>query len=434
MRRACLFAATLGLIVSVADSADAQLKATLIVNGLAKPLGFVPHPTDPAVQIILEQAGVARVLRNSRLEAQPLLDLRGQTSGTGEQGLLGLAFAPDFATSGRVYVNFTNNAGHTVVARFVRSSADPLRLDPASRFDLQWPDGQRFITQPFSNHNGGNLVFGPDGYLYIGLGDGGSANDPAHRAQQPGTLLGKMLRIDVNVPASNTRGYVIPPDNPFVGRAGVLQEIWAFGLRNPWRYSFDDVRMGGTGALVIGDVGQDSWEEVDYEPRGAGGRNYGWRNREGAHTNITNPPPFSPLLTEPILEYSPGSGRSVIGGIVYRGRALGAPYAGRYFFGDYVSGRIWSVGLTVDPATGEGRATGTTDHSIELGDASNMPSSFGVDASGEVYVVSYGGAVYRIDSGGPAGPGGPSGGAPRPPGSTDTRKRTGPAIGQAQGR
>ena len=183
---------------------------------------------------------------------QDFLDLTADVLSGGEQGLLGLAFAPDYATSRRVYVNFTNPSGHTVVARFLRDAGDPLRADPATRFDLVWPGGLSYIEQPFANHNGGNLVFGPDGFLYIGLGDGGAGGDPGHRAQNPLTLLGKMLRIDVSVDAGHPTGYSIPPGNPFVGRAGVLPEIWAFGLRNPWRYSFDDPAHGGTGALIIG--------------------------------------------------------------------------------------------------------------------------------------------------------------------------------------
>ena len=210
----------------------------------------------------------------------------------GERGLLGLAFAPDYASSGRFYVNFTNSSGDTVVARFIRSST-PTLADPSSRFDLQLEGTRRFVSQPFSNHNGGHLAFGPDGNLYIGLGDGGSGNDPDHRAQNPNELLGKMLRIDVNVPANDSSGYRIPPDNPFLGASIARDEIWAFGLRNPWRYSFDDVARGGTGALVIADVGQNSREEINYEPRGAGGRNYGWRNFEGTRENVTSRPLFS---------------------------------------------------------------------------------------------------------------------------------------------
>jgi glucose/arabinose dehydrogenase len=431
-RFAAAVAATLVLLVSVGRGrADAQLRATPVAEGLDRPLGFVQHPTEATVQLILEQSGRVRVLRNGTLQATDFLDLRSQTAAGGERGLLGLAFAPDYAASGRVFVCFTNLSGHSVVARFLRSATDPLRLDPASRFDLEWPDGQRVITQPFSNHNGGHLAFGPDGLLYLGMGDGGSANDPDHHAQDPLSLLGKMLRLDVSVPASNSRGYAIPPTNPFVGRAGVLPEIWAFGLRNPWRWSFDDVRLGGTGAMVIGDVGQGAWEEVDYEPRAAGGRNYGWRNREGAHDNVTSLPPFAGSLIDPIFEYPRTTGRSVTGGHVYRGQALGASFVGRYFFGDFVTSRIWSIRLTVNPATREAAASDPVEHTAELGSGAVAPSSFGVDTSGEIYVVSYEGRVYRIDP--------PPGQTPAPSPSptspaTGGRHQTGPGKGTARGR
>ena len=317
----------------------------------------------------------------------------------GERGLLGLAFPPQIG-SDRFFVNFTNRSGDTVVARFRRSSSAVV-ADPASRFDLRWggAGGPTSIAQPFSNHNGGHLAFGPDGYLYIGLGDGGSGNDPDHRAQNPLELLGKMLRIDVNVPDNHPTGYQIPADNPFVGRAGpvaALPEIWSFGLRNPWRYSFDDPARGGTGALVMGDVGQGSFEEIDYEPRGRGGRNYGWRNREGAHDNVTSrPPAFQPLI-DPIFEYGRSSGQSVTGGFVYRGRALGASNQGRYFFADFVSGRVWSIALTVNSTTGEATASNLVEHTGELGNVGNV-SSFGIDADGELYIVNYSsGTILKI--------------------------------------
>ena len=241
----------------------------------------------------------------------------------GERGLLGLAFAPDYASSGRFYVNFTDTSGNTVVARFTRSS-NPTVANPSSRFDLRLEPTRRFIVQPFSNHNGGHLAFGPDGYLYIGLGDGGSGNDPDHRAQNPAELLGKMLRIDVNVPNEDASGYRIPPDNPFLGGNSARDEIWAFGLRNPWRYTFDDVTRGGTGAMVIGDVGQNRFEEINYEPRGRSGRNYGWRNREGAHDNVTSRPLAYGPPTDPIFDYGRSDGVSVTGGFIYRGTRLGA--------------------------------------------------------------------------------------------------------------
>jgi glucose/arabinose dehydrogenase len=205
-----------------------------------------------------------------------------------------------------------------------------------------------------------------------------------------------MLRIDVNVPDNDPIGYRIPPDNPFVGQPA-LDEIWAFGLRNPWRYSFDEVTRGGTGALIIGDVGQNRFEEIDYEPRGAGGRNYGWRNREGAHDNVTSPAPAYQPLTEPIFEYGRSDGVSVTGGFVYRGNRLGSAYRGRYFFADY-SGRVWSLALSVDEA-GEARASDRREHTAELGGSSivGFVSSFGVDADGEIYIVNHtGGRIIRI--------------------------------------
>jgi len=233
--------------------------------------------------------------------------------------------------------------------------------------------------------------------LYIGLGDGGAANDPEHRAQNPSELLGKMLRIDVSVPDTHPSGYQIPPGNPFAGGTA-RPEIWSFGLRNPWRYSFDDPSRGGTGALVIGDVGQDDWEEIDYEPANRGGRNYGWRNREGAHDNVTSrPAAFLPLI-DPIHEYGRSVGQSVTGGYVYRGRDLGGAFDGRYFFADFAQGRVWSIALDID-GQGEARAAGIVEHTAELGGSSQLGniSSFGVDADGELYIVSLSsGVVFSV--------------------------------------
>ena len=406
-------APALCLVMSGGAGAQSQLRLRVHAAGFETPTAFVQDPADASVQFVLEQAGRIRVVRGGSVLPADFLDLRTAVSSGGERGLLGMAFPPDTATSRRFYINFTNPAGHTVVARF-RRSADPLIADAASRFDLRWGPSQRpFIDQPFSNHNGGHLAFGPDGYLYIGLGDGGSADDPAHRAQHPATYLGKMLRIDVNVPDGDVAGYRVPPDNPFLrgGPAGTLPEIWSFGLRNPWRYSFDDPARGGTGALVIADVGQGRWEEVDYEPPNRGGRNYGWRNREGAHDNVTSLPPAFLPLTEPVHEYSHALGQSITGGYVYRGGALAASHRGRYFFADYVTSRVWSLGLAVDPIAGEARVSNVLEHTAELGGASQLGtiSSFGVDADGELYVVSYSrGAILKI-AGGAATPPAPSG-------------------------
>ena len=390
------------LALGLTANAAAQLRTQVHAAGFVFPLAFVQDPVDRTVQHVVEQGGRIRPIRGASALGTDFLDLTRALRSGGEQGLLGLAFAPDYATSGRFYVNFTNTAGHTVVARF-RRSADPFVADPASRFDLRWggPNALALIEQPFANHNGGNLVFGPDGLLYIGLGDGGSGNDPDHRAQNPSELLGKMLRIDVNVPDNDPIGYRVPGNNPFVTGVPVAArpEIWSFGLRNPWRYSFDEPARGGSGALVIGDVGQGAWEEIDYEPPGRGGRNYGWRNREGAHDNVTSRPPAYLPLVDPIHEYSHAMGGvSITGGFVYRGRGLGAANRGRYFFAD-LSGRVWSLALTIEPATGEARASDVREHTAELGGFTQLGtiSSFGIDSDGELYIVAYSrGTILKI--------------------------------------
>ena len=394
-------AAVLACALVLVVVAQSRPRARVFVDGFNAPLAFVQDPLDRAVQFVVEQGGRIRVVRNRTVLGADLLDLTSAVSSGGERGLLGLACAAD----GRLFVNFTDRSGNTVVARFRRSS-DPLVANPSSRFDLRWGGGSTTIAQPFSNHNGGHLAFGPDGYLYIGLGDGGSGSDPDHRAQNPSELLGKMLRIDVNVPDSHVIGYQVPPDNPFVGGSPIAArpEIWAFGLRNPWRYSFDDPALGGTGALLIGDVGQGAWEEIDYQPPGRGGRNYGWRNREGAHAHVTSRPPAYAPLIDPIFEYDRATGQSITGGFVYRGRSLGAEYQGRYFFADFVAGRVWSTALTFD-AQGEARATGVTEHTADLGGSNALGnvSSFGVDADGELYIVSLSrGTVFAVV--GPLGP------------------------------
>ena len=390
-----------GLIGSVlVVNLDAQLRVRLHSSGFTTPVAFVQDPTNRGIQFVVQQDGHIRVVRLGVVLPADFLDLSAATLAGGERGLLGLAFAPD-TSGGRFFVNFTDRAGDTVVARFRRSPSSPVAADPASRFDLRWggAGGPASIAQPFPNHTGGDLAFGSDGYLYVGLGDGGSGNHPNHRAQSPLELLGKMLRIDVNVADTHASGYQIPADNPFAAGHGPVSarpEVWAFGLRNPWRNSFDDPIRGGTGALVIGDVGQGSFEEIDYEPRGRGGRNYGWRNREGAHDNVTTAPPAFLPLTAPVFDYGHSVGQSITGGFVYRGRALGASYQGRYFFADFVAGRVWSIALIVDPSTGNAAASNLIEHTRELGDVGNV-SSLGIDADGEVYVVSYSlGSILRI--------------------------------------
>ena len=348
---------------------------------------MVQDPSDPAVQFVVQQGGLIRVIRNGVLQGTNFLNLTSSIATGGERGLLGLAFPGDYARTGRFYVNFTRSGdGATVVARFLRSAGNPLVADPNSRFDLLWPaqpdmatangcdafssSPQRAICQPFSNHNGGKIAFGPDGYLYIGMGDGGNGGDPQNQAQRPATLLGKMLRIDVGVPDADTRGYRIPADNPFVGvsaqAAATLDEIWSFGLRNPWRFTFDPTWLGGTGAMLIGDVGQGLWEEIDYEPARLGGRNYGWRLREGNHDyNAGTTPAFLPLI-DAIHEYSDGFGSnnstSITGGYVYRGTALGAAYRGRYFYADTSPAGLPRSHWAIDPTTREATASDFQDH------------------------------------------------------------------------
>jgi glucose/arabinose dehydrogenase len=385
--------------------AAAQLRAEIVGTGFTNPLAIVVDPVVPGVGFVVEQAGVVRVVRDGQVQATPFVDLRSVVGSGGERGLLGMAFPPGAASSGRVFFNFTDLNGNTVVARFKRSAGNPLVIDTSTRFDLRWPNGNRFITQPFANHNGGNLVFGPDGYLYIGLGDGGSARDPQNNAQNPLALLGKMLRIDVNVADTDPTGYRIPPDNPFVDSDPILAlpEIWAFGLRNPWRYSFDDVGAGATGALIIADVGQNAREEVNYEPAGTGGRNYGWRIRE-ARIPTPDVPPTSPAygpLTDPIYDYTHDDGMSVTGGFVYRGMRLPPAYRGRYFFADFERARVWSMGLSINPSTQEATAIDVIEHTAELGGSAALGgiASFGRDPQGELYLATFSGQIIRIGPG-----------------------------------
>lgn len=400
-----MFISTRALGVAVASAALAvsaapQLKVETYVTGLSLPVHMVQDPTMPNVQYVLQQRGRIRIIQNGNLLGTDFLDLTGIVSTSGsERGLLGMAFDPNYATNRRFYVNFTNTSGHTVIARFKRSESDPLRADPNSRFDFLFGNN-RFIIQDFSNHNGGTLMFGPDGYLYIGMGDGGSGGDPNNRAQNPNSWLGKMLRIDVNVPDTDNVGFRVPSDNPFLDGDPIqaLGEIWAFGLRNPWKFSFDNPQMAGTGALVIADVGQNSWEEINYEPANRGGRNYGWSIREGLHPfNTQRQPAYTPL-TDPIWEYGRGIGASITGGYVYRGTMLGCEFFGRYFYGDFVSRRLFSIGLAIDPNTGEATVTNEIEHTNDVGGTGFVGnlSSFGVDANGELYLVDYNGTIRRL--------------------------------------
>jgi glucose/arabinose dehydrogenase len=321
---------------------------------------------------VVEKPGRILIIQNGQLLAAPFLDIRGEVgSQNTEQGLLGLAFHPNYAASGMFFVNYTDVNGNTVLAAFHVSAGDPNRADPATQVDLL------HVHQPYANHNGGGLAFGPDGYLYIGLGDGGSAGDPLRNGQNLNTELGKLLRINVDA----GEPYSIPPDNPFASSGG-LPEIWAFGLRNPWRFSFDRL----TGDLFIGDVGQDSWEEVDFVPAGTpGGLNFGWSFYEADHAYHPNPP-ASASFTFPVTEYSHDFGCSISGGYVYRGAEL-PEWQGVYLFGDYCSGTVWGL-IQSGPNVWQTQVLFNTGARI---------NTFGEDEAGELYLVDYNtGTLYRL--------------------------------------
>lgn len=341
-----------------------------VVSGLFSPVGIANAGDGSGRLFVLEQSGLIRILKDGILLPGAFLDIRSQVGCCGERGLLGLAFHPRYAENGYFYTNYTDPDGNTVIARFQVTPDDPERAEPGSEQRLL------FIQQPYGNHNGGSVVFGPDGYLYLGLGDGGSGGDPLGSGQSTNTLLGKVLRIDVD----GGDPYVIPPDNPFATGGG-LAEIWAYGLRNPWRIAFDSL----TGDLYIGDVGQNAWEEIDYLPAGSPpGANFGWNYREGAHP-YQGIPPGDVALIDPVAEYGRDQGCSVTGGAVYRGVELPA-WQGVYLYGDYCTGRVW--GLRSDPQGGWLNAP--------LFDTGSTITSFGVDEAGEVYLVDYAGTVYRL--------------------------------------
>ena len=351
------------------------------VRGFSSPVG-VAHAGDGSNRIfVVEQGGRIRVVKSGVLQPASFLDISTRISAGGERGLLGLAFPPDYARKGYFYVDYTNPAGDTVISRFRRSASNADAADPASEQILLT------IAQPFANHNGGQLAFGPsDRMLYVGMGDGGSGGDPGNRAQNPAELLGKILRLDTETGRPFT--YTSPASNPFVTTAGFRPEIWALGVRNPWRFSFDR----STFDLFIADVGQGSWEEIDFQHASSrGGENYGWRIMEGTH--CFNPNPCSTAgLTPPVVEYNHAAGDcSVTGGYVYRA-ATYPRMQGLYFYGDFCSGRIWSLKLSA----GAWQSALLLDTAIQI-------SAFGEDEAGNLYVASYGsGEIFPVVDNGPA--------------------------------
>jgi uncharacterized protein (TIGR03437 family) len=363
-----------GLLALVALTAAAQdIRTVQVASGITAPTDIQNAGDGSGRLFLVQQNGLVRILSNGSLLTTPFLDIRSKTKASGEQGLLGLAFAPNFATTRRFYVDYTDLNGDTIIATY-RMTSDPNVADSSSETVVMR------VPQPFSNHNGGQVRFGPDGYLYIGKGDGGSEGDPLKNGQNLGTLLAKLLRVDVE---SNPGQARIPSDNPFLNTPGARGEIWANGLRNPWRFSFDRAN----GDLWIADVGQDAYEEVDYQPASShGGENYGWSVMEGMH--CYQPPNCSQTgLTLPVLEYTHDGGNCAIqGGFVYRGR--GSPgMRGTYFYGDNCSGRIWGA-----------QHQGTAFVTRQVLMSGFSITTFGEDEAGEIYVAdAKSGIIYRID-------------------------------------
>ncbi|NNF13621.1 MAG: glucose dehydrogenase [Gemmatimonadetes bacterium] len=357
---------------ATSPTSEGTLALEVVTDEVASPVGLASPPGDASRIFVLEQPGRVRVIRDGTLLTDAFLDITSETSADGERGLLGLAFHPDYDVNGYVFVYYTDNAGDTRVERF--TAAGPDMADPGS--------GQIVLAvdQPYSNHNGGHMAFGPDGYLYVALGDGGDGGDPQGNGQDLATLLGSILRLDVD----GGSPYAVPSDNPFVGTAGASPEIWVYGLRNPWRFSFDRAN----GDLYIGDVGQSRLEEISVQDAGSGGgENFGWNVMEGtdcfgaASCNTSG-------LTLPVYEYDHDEGCSVTGGYVYRGAAL-TELAGRYFFGDFCSGFVRSFRYQA------GAAVDVQDHGVDLGTIGGL-SSFGEDSAGELYLLDIEGVVYRL--------------------------------------
>ncbi|WP_219117390.1 sorbosone dehydrogenase family protein [Janthinobacterium sp. UMAB-56] len=368
--------ATASASVTYAATAPLALALQEVASGLSAPIFLTAPPGDSRL-FILERPGRIRVVQNGDLLSMPFLDISGLTSTSGERGLLSMAFHPRYASNGYFFLYYTNLAGDIVIERRQVSAGNANVADPLSALTI--------LTIPhpkFSNHVGGLLSFGPDGYLYAGTGDGGSAGDPPGNAQNTNVLMGKLLRLDVNA-STVAQPYAIPPGNPFAGMPGARGEIWAYGLRNPWRYAFDMQ----TQLLYIADVGQANWEEVDVRPVSQAGNNYGWNIMEGAHCYNGSSCKQEGLVL-PAIEYShdAAGGCSVTGGYVYRGSAL-PELAGQYLYSDYCSGWLKSFSYS------NGTASAVTDWGIT--NVGNI-LSFGQDAQNALYMLSGTGKVYRI--------------------------------------
>ncbi len=349
---------------------------SLVTDGLSQPVD-ITHAGDARL-FIVEKGGKIRLFENNTLRAEAVLDLSDIVSTNSERGLLSLAFDPNFTENNYFFVYYTDSQGSSTISRFTLNNQTSVADASSEKILLKF-------SQPFANHNGGQIAFGPDGYLYIASGDGGSGNDPLNAGQNLKTLLGKILRIDVV--GTEAQAYSIPKDNPFVDNDSALPEIWAYGLRNPWRFSFDSL----TGDMYIADVGQNAFEEVNFQAADStGGENYGWRLMEARScfnpSESCNP---DNNLVEPILHYAHGSenGRSITGGFVYRGESINSLQR-KYIYGDFVSGRIWQA--EADP---EG-VRGWRNSLIE--DTNYSISTFGVDHEGELYVASFSGGIYKF--------------------------------------
>ena len=376
--------------------AEERLSSILIADGFEKPVFVTSYPNDAKLLYVVEQAGVIKVIKNGDKIKQPFFDINNNVVNPSrpgdERGLLGFAFHPKHITNGKFYINYMNNDGYTIVSEFLVNSK--LNADHNSERILLK------LKQPYRNHNGGDIQFGPDGYLYISIGDGGKAGDPLNAGQDLNTLLGKIIRINVD-----QEPYGIPKSNPYYGQKDKRSEIWAWGLRNVWRFSFDKK----TGDIYYGDVGQNKWEEINFEPASSnGGINYGWRIMEANH--CYDPKENCPQkgLTKPIIEYpndanymvilgggsqADAEGCSVTGGYVYRGKNIKS-MQGQYIFGDYCSGNIWTFKVV------NGKATNFINRTEEInignGEFTTYISSFGQDSDGELYIVDYNGGIYKL--------------------------------------